>query len=878
MGLADFNSPNSITDTLQDPSKAMRNLAASLFGSATDKSKAPGPNTPWNNTTNPVVSAFWKSIALDPDRWNKLYPYRLLVIDVTNSNAVVNGQPNVALDVTGSVDGSTLNFTALGAQWEFNLPITPEQLSITDTFAINTTATLRGVLEEHNGAKFKTISASGTFGVWPHRSSTSIPSPNPNPVLQELGSIFGSTISAFNNVVNQVKAVANTFTTGHPANSPVTPMPEGVNSGSTGYYLALALQQFLEQYAEAKRDPKNAGWRLVFDIPKQNQSFIVTPNQFIWQQNVAKAMSISYSMQLKAWRRVFLNENITLSSLPLQTLTPGILQRILNTITQARTAVASAYGLISAVTSDITAPLNALRQTALLVKDLSGVAVTAADLGRQVVAAYSTPIGQYFANLNQTTLNAQATSNSTVMNQIAGLKAASQNTEGLSISAVAGGQLGTAAAQAQANNPAYNAFSNSDANFALFDLVPVNSLQLSVSQQNQVNNIVTAASTITIDQLKQYRATIQNLALALSNNYGSGSAYYNNVYGLPAPVTRITPLSIDGFDLLNNLYETMQAYDLLTATTQLDDSNVQTSMQYVAGLAATSGITFKTSESKIIVPVPFGLTMEQISLRYLDDPQRWLEIATLNMLRDPYIDEDGFQYSLLSNATGRQITVGDNTNLYLGQPVTLNAAGQLPTTRKILGIDTLSTTSFLLTLDGEPNLGNYTLASKAYIQAYLPGTVNSQQKIYIPSDIAVPVSPTIIMPSAATGDPLTGISQVDWLLTDSGDVAINNFGDFRLSYGLTNIIQALKIKMTTQLGTVLLHPDFGIGLRPGMSISDITAQKIYDSLNSLIAADPRFQGLGSLQIQINGSTLSINMAVKITNQNGVFPINFTMTI
>ena len=336
-------------------------------------------------------------------------------------------------------------------------------------------------------------------------------------------------------------------------------------------------------------------------------------------------------------------------------------------------------------------------------------------------------------------------------------------------------------------------------------------------------------------------------------------------------------MTLDDYDILKTLYDAMQAYDILTATTQIDDDNKQTNMEYVAGLATDAGIEFNIPSSKVLVPVPFGLTVEGIAQRYLGDAQRWLEIVTLNNLRDPYIDENGFQYPLLSNATGRQITVSSNQNLYLGQRVLLQSSTQTPNARAILGIDQLSDTSFLLTLDGQPNLDNFVTADGAYLQAYLPGTVNSQQKIFIPSDLPIPTDPNIIVPSSASGDPLTGLSKVDWLLTDSGDVAVNNYGDFRLAWGMTNIIQALKIKLGTVSNTVLLHPDFGAGIKPGTINADISAKQIFSTINKTVQQDSRFDGISSLQITLNGPVLTIALGIILANNTGVFPLTFQVT-
>lgn len=831
---------------------------------------------PWNG----VQSKFFNKINIDPARWDQLFPYRLVVIDATNKNSVVGGIFNNTLlsSISASAKVTTfseknnviVNFEPLGRSWVFRLPITPQQLSISDQFAINTTATLRGILEEHNGVKFKIINCSGSMGVWPYRSSVVTPPQSPT-VLQ---SIFGGTIESLTNVASQLTRVVNTATSNHPANKPPRKGPEESPFGntSTGYYQALSLQQFLEQYAEAKKDPNNAGWRLVFDIPKQNQSFVVTPMQYVWQQNENKPTHINYNFQLKAWRRIDLSEKTSAIKPSVQPISPGILQRILNTISEARKLASAATNLIGAVRSDVSKPLDVLRQTSLFIKDLSGTVVTVADLPFQIQKDFASSIKESLNTLKDSILT--VSTDPSVRAAISTLSASTVVLEGLSFKAVAGGQLGNSAVQLQSIDPTNNVFKNPEQNFSLMDQVPVYSLSLNVAQQTAVDQVIENARQITVDDLKSFRGTILELALQLSNNFGAGDAFYDQIYGRPPPLVRIAPMTVEEYEILKSLYDTMQSYDILTATTEVDDANKQTNMEYVAGLADQVDIEFNISTSKILAPVPFGLTIEGIAMRYLGDPQRWLEIVTLNNLRDPYIDENGFQRSFLSNATGRQVTISSVEEMYIGQRVLLRSSTQMQTARKILGIDRLSDTSFLITFDGEADLDNFLVADSAYIQAYLPGTVNSQQKIFIPSNIPVPEDDNIVIPPSTVGDPLVSLSKVDWLLTDSGDIAVNNYGDFRFSSGITNIIQALKIKIGTSKGSVLTHPEFGLGIRPGTISSDIDVQDVYNSISKLIEEDQRFQGLDSLQIVLNGPTLSINMGVILAGVQGVFPLTF----
>jgi hypothetical protein len=854
------------------------NLTASIKAFNSQPAVSPDYKLPWvpdiKNVTG-EASVFMPPIDIDGKRWDQLFPYRLVVIDVNKRNAIVNGGKIPDAFVRLGTDTSTLEFNNFGNQWIFELPITPQQLNIQDIFAINTIATLRGVTEQHNGVKFKMINAQGTFGVWPNRQSVTHAPTSPS-ILQ---SVFGGTLEAASNLVSSATRVIDTATGNSKANKPVTPRPEKVYQGliSTGYYSGLFLQQFLEQYAEAKRNPANVGWRLVFDIPKQNQSFVVTPMGYTWQQNQQKAMEVLFSMQLKAWRRIDLNYKVVHEPSGVSTLTPGILQKIQNTIFAAREACSAAINLLHAVKSDAEAPLNALRQASLFVKDLAGVAVTAADLPNQIINDYKNGIASVLSSLSINQLTGNASTDPATAMALKALQSSVSSNEGLSLNAVSNGQIGVGATQYQSTDPAQNIFTNPASSFLLIDQVPLDSMTLTVAQQAAVDDVIDTARATTVDQLKQFRATIQTLALQLSNNFGTGNAFVSKVYNLPTPITQIAPISLDNYGLLKTLYDAMQAFDLLTASTEVDDSANLTSMEYVAGLAADSGITFNIPNSKIVVPVPFGLTVEGLAARYLGDPQRWLEIVTLNQLRDPYIDEDGFQYPLLSNASGRNITIGSNTDLFLGQTVILQSATQRPSARIILGIETLSSTSFLLTLDGLPNLQNFVTVDRAYIQVYLPGTVNSQQKIFIPSDIPVANQPNIIIPALASADPLSGLSLVDLLLTDTGDLAVNNYGDFRIAYGMTNIVQALRIKFGSKAGTILLHPEFGLDVQPGSINSTIQAQDIFRSINQMIQADTRFAGIATLQLVLNGPELTINVGVILAGNNGVFPLSFKLT-
>jgi hypothetical protein len=858
---------------------SLSNNAAAAFGL---RNITPGANNfpyfPWDPFgTTPVDSPFFNWIPIDSNRWNQLYPYRLLVIDTTKNNTIVRGPSTNGFVVEYNNQGTpTLAFEAPHSYWEFSLPITPQQLSIVDQYAINTSATLRGVLEEHNGIVFKMISASGTMGVWPYRESVSKPPSSPS-ILQ---SVFGGTLTAVNSLVTQVAATVNTFTTNSPNAKPVTVPPIASTAGpcSTGYYQAMFMQQFIEQYTLAKKNPANAGWRLVFDIPKQNTSYIVTPVQYTWNQSVSKPMEIMYQLQFKAWRRVSLGAAPLPAPQNAYTITPGILQKILNTITEARLTMSSAIGVISAVTSDVNQVFSVLSQTALFVKDTLGVATAASDLGPSIVQDFNSAIQQY--TFSNSTAIASTVSTAAGAAAVTVIVAAATQRNGISQTAANNGQLGNGVANAQQTSPAAAVFNNPNANVDFLDQIPTNQLVLNTAQQNKLNTIL-SNTTLTVQQLKNNSATVLALVNQLEDYFGAGTLYYSQLFNLSPPPTTTQSMSINQFLILDTLYEAIQGINILTATTQVTDNNIEASLEYVAGLATLSDIPFDVPTSKIIVPVPANSTIESIAARYLGDPQRSLEIIALNELSYPYLDYSGFQLPLVSNAIGRQAIVSSNQNLYLGQTVTFMGNLQIQQSRDITNITALPNGNYLLTVDGLPNLDNFTTANGSYIQAYLPGTVNAQQKIYIPSDLPPAQNQgqvNVILPEIVQldADPLAAISGVDFLLDESGDLVLDNFGNFQLAYGITNIIQWLRILFSTTINSFLLEPGFGLGVAPGISIADLNVQALYKQINEQIIGDPRFASVLSIQITATPPTLTIAVTVQLQGATGVFPVSFSL--
>ncbi len=877
-----------------------------------DNNKKTIGSVPWNNLpSDSEEQAFFRPWEIKGDRWNKLFPYRLVVVDVTDAKnpkivptkSIVDGnaQARSTFNVINSESGISyvLNQEIITGNWVVNLPITPQQLQITDQYAINTTATMRGIVEEHNGLKFKNITMAGTTGIWPLRPTIGGEIKSPS----SLQTIFAGTIGGFNQVLDGFNSIKKAFNGEHPNNSGKSDKPEDTVDAifATGYYQMQYLGQFLERYVQAKRRPENKNWRLVLDIPKQNQSFVVTPIAFTFKQDHQKPNEMFYNMQLKAWKRIELNlpaNSADQDRLP--TLTVNDFQRLVNTLREVRRTLGDASNLIKSVRSDFQRTFNILRQTTLAVKDLGGIVFSVADLPRQIIEDFKSTIEDSATNLTEAFMRPNDllrdtagaggfTASAVALKQSSSAQKAGQTqeallqkrsvNEGLSSGQVSSGSLGINAIDALATDPINNIFQNPEENFDFFDTITTDDLELTPQQEIAIEDEAARVSLLNIDDFRDFKAEMLALYLDISNSFGAGDQTYSDIYGTAEPRSRPIPMSIEENEILAALFNAIQVYDELTATKFFDDLETEDPFEFVGGLADETDIDFEDFPTKIPVPVPFGLNIEEIAARYMENADKWLEIVTVNKLRSPYIDEDGFLISFLSNGDGRQFTIFDSEDrLFIGQKILLQSDSVIQFSRKIINLEEISENNFLVTVDSTANLDNLTTVDNARMQGFLPGTVNSQNQIFIPIDGAADADDGIFEIPGVSDNFLAKISKVDFLLTDQFDVAINTVGDFRLATGLNNLIQALKLKIRTQKGTLLRHLEYGLGLEAGISVADIERGAVIDSLNRMVEDDPRFEGISRISLRLEGSTLGVDLSVRLANGTGVLPISLDVPV
>ncbi|CAB4127343.1 hypothetical protein UFOVP75_149 [uncultured Caudovirales phage] len=779
--------------------------------------------------------------------WNQKFPYQLMVLEFDPKSKTY----------------------AKRSEWMFTLPIPPEAYSISMPFSIGVKATLGGISEEHNGSVFRNISLQGSFGVLPNGKTAQTGLPSASVTNRFTLGIIGGTINSISQSAQAFSQVIGAPSPNISADSDFANGDLHQDGRGTGYFQFRLLQQFLEAYAAVKKRSEGKYMRLAFATWKDEAVYIVTPVSFDVTRRATDALGYSYSIQLKAWKRVQLTTDNSGALPPFvgSRNDPGMLQAVLNVVSASRVALDGASAALQAFGGDLAKDMDEIhRQTILFTKSVLGIGISLSEMGDQVYrellsASAFLIFGDFNTNGQNDFLREQAAIAKKLSQQVS--KANNISTNGGTLTALAGNQrLLDSSSQ----------FSKNAVPLSVSSKVSLGDLQIKPATLRKINDEINRVRAFTRTDFEVMRDKLQIVAEDFADAIGQGSSDFNATFDRPVPKAQRTASSND-FDVLFALNNSVTSLSQLAVAGSQDNSRLQ-AIDFVAGLARQSGIAFQQPVSKLAVPFPYGSTLEQLSAQYLGDPNRWMEICTLNGLRTPYIDEEGFELPLLTNGRNNQIVIGSADNLHVGQSVTLFSNNVVATKRHIMSIDNSTPTMVILKLDGERDLGRFITAANAKLHAYLPDTVNSQMQIFVPSQEQSPEDLTSkSIPGINDFDTLLNTGGVDLLLTTSGDAAIDANGDWRLAIGLNNLVQRTRIALATPRGSLPQHPTFGLGLTIGSSVADLDAKELLKATQGLFANDPDFTGVISAQVAKQGGTARISVNVGVAGQNQILPIS-----
>lgn len=791
----------------------------------------------------------------------------------------------------------------------FIFPINPQRVDVNVPAAVNTTVSLKGILEEYNGAPLRYINISGTTGIASKSSKDSSPKPDPAlAVLEGIGkALFKDTIKAVESVKKNVESTINTLQTAISGKAKIkyfnnitwdqkeydkTYQSTTGGTTDTGYQTLHNLARFLDFYLAKKKTSEGKNLRLVLHMHKDKMYYDVTLNNFSFNKPPG-SIEYLYSMSMTAWKRrkdpVGTERKPKTISLAAQT-DLSLDQKInlaVNTVKKGRKTIAEAAGVLSAIKSDTISFFNTINEVIMFSNDLGGLIVQTADLiGLSPYKfGFVNPENSLWALIDQEWKKSIALNQANPINNDAVKKLEN----------------------AEKQDSGYEGVTSFDTDEGLTDLIKCGNGRtvgidsayeepdFRVADDLDLNpeSLITALENVSVSDLNSplldriVEEQMEEIRKLTAEDFRSKRDYIAKYAAdvekyLSESANSETGIDTSNVEILYSLNETILSIDTLISAIESSSSVRENDYNaFYRDFAISNGIDFANSQSKFYVPFPFGSSLEVLALNYLGNQDRWIEIAALNGLKAPYIDEDGVEVRLTNSAIGNSITVSDISNLYIGQVVKVLSDTKKPVVRKIRSIDQYSSIESIINFEpvGGESLSGYKASENARIKTFLPNTVNSLKLIAIPSQESPTINGKVRL--GAQIEDLNGIARTaktDFLLNSAGDIVFTTGGDVKTAEGLTNLIQAALIKLRTKPGFLVQHPEFGAAIDPGTPTSEIDLKAVYEFIQSSFAEDERFSGILSSQIEKVGNSVTIKLLLGIAGSDSLLPLETSIPL
>lgn len=434
--------------------------------------------------------------------------------------------------------------------------------------------------------------------------------------------------------------------------------------------------------------------------------------------------------------------------------------------------------------------------------------------------------------------------------------------------------------------------------FTIMDNIYINDITITPQEAKIYQSEIDRVNSFTLNTFKNYRRHLIDGRDAVSDSIGGGDDTYNAIYGrssLPKSLDKST----QQISVSNQFQIGISTIDALIANNLniLQSTAIVDPFAFARANANNPDLDIRSFSSGKLVRLNYGESLQTLALRVMGDENRWIEIAIANGLKPPYIDEVGQSLPLIANGKGTTINISkvdgsgnlNKEKLFINQIVILQSdIEKTPDQRVVLSITEVPVSGELVVeLTGNADMDKYKISENARVRIFKPNTVNSNFFILIPSNepqpLAIDNETPWFLRSKGEDEKNAG---TDLFLNDNGDISFNAFGDVQLSYGAANALQALKILLSTERGTLRRHESYGVVAMVGEKSQDPSQVRraIAESVSDQILNDPRFDRLDYLSVesissgsgklnQPSGYKVSVGV-ILAGGGNNVIPISF----
>lgn len=461
----------------------------------------------------------------------------------------------------------------------FSLPIPPSDLTQDEPYSISIKRTQGGTVVNHSGAKYKKLVISGTTGIAPLRGSAGVNAQD------------GSVIAK----------------------------PKELKYKS-GHAVFLELRNWFRTYYQSKAVNKDGivrDRRLVFKNYKDGEFLIVELVNFKLKKSADRAFLYDYELTFEVLGQF--NFEPPLGN--------GLFDDIEDTFDKVVGAIDTARGvflqtqqLLRSIESFIDGALfEPLRKISLAVKASAGIVVTAGDVGNRIVKGTVTSVDSLnILKTFQSELDAAKTGSSSSLPP--SFRRAKLPTDIESAAATRG----------------------ADAVLDLGDAL----LDIDADQLPEATQIALADEIEDVSALQKsfYEETVETLKRVKANAedaFNLGSDEYDSIFDRTATLKAESTkeVTLQEFEVLQAFNQAITAVNTIISLDEFFKSEVQERYNSIEE-AFNNEIQLDALPAVATVILEGGVDLEDIALRELRDPTRWIEIAELNDLKAPYIVQD----------------------------------------------------------------------------------------------------------------------------------------------------------------------------------------------------------------------------------------------
>lgn len=447
----------------------------------------------------------------------------------------------------------------------------------------------------------------------------------------------------------------------------------------SGFEVFEELRNYFKAYYEFKKNTHNQNYRLVFKNYKDGEFLIVELLDFQMDRQAPRSFLYDYNLSFKVLGHVsFKTQDDNLFEFERK------LNQAVEAIDTARGVFLRSQDILRQIESTYNATvIEPLRKASLAIKALQGISPTANDIGNRTI---------------RNTITAAAALG--ILLKIEGFKAAAATSGGSDV--LDRVKLPPDAKVASTMNAA-DAIIGLDEGLTLLspEDFPASTQDLFAMESDAVLELPRSFYETTLEELYRVKNNAEDF-------FGLGSEEYDALFDrtptLEADSAKI--ITDEEFDLLDGFNRAIRGIQNVLASDTLFKSSFNDRIQTIIN-SFDSQIDLQALQAVLQVIMPKDTDLERLAQKYLNDSNRWVEIAELNDLKTPFVIQDMSDTTKNVIHPGQTILIPTNpragfSKLPVGKEIT--SGPTLTELEKSLGTDLKLTDNFDLALGNNGDL------------------------------------------------------------------------------------------------------------------------------------------------------------------------------